>query len=190
MPGAGGGHVRPGWNLRLCFEERGSIQVVLSPREAELITMLDSGKEIVEMQKPDQIALWAAKLENLESGVLEELQEDFERGDNTEWGLFQANTSQDVVEVKVKEEEEEEDDEEGHRQQGELKFFGGALFQGRFSKNLKNRHGKLYKDERSVKYFLICWLNISLNIPLPPSQTNPCSTLKKCDNHRTIVIYT
>ena len=165
--------------------------MVLSLREAELITMLDSGKEIVEMQKPDQIALWAAKLENLESGVLEELQEDFERWDNTEWDLFQGNTSQDVVEVKVREEEdEEEEDEEGHRQQGELKFFGGALFQGRFSKNLKNRHGKLYKDERSVKYLLIRWLNISLKIPLPPSQTNPCATLKKCDNHRTIVIYT
>ena len=151
--------------------------MVLSLREAEHITMLDSGKEIVEMQKPDQIALWAAKLENLESGVLEELQEDFERGDNTEWDLFQTNTGQDVVEVKVREEEDEEDDEEGHRQQGELKFFGGALFQGRFSKNLKHRHGKLYKDERCVKYFLIRWLNISLDIPFS-SLKNPCAILK------------
>ena len=103
------------------------------------------------MQKEDQFALWAAKLENLESGFLDDLQEQFEREDVSVWEYLPSDSSQEVVEVKVRGEEE---DEEGY-QLGELKFFGGAVFQGRFSKDLKNRRGKLYKDERSVKQCLI-----------------------------------
>ena len=104
------------------------------------------------MQKEDQFALWAAKLENLESGVLDDLQEQFEREEEVPvWEPLPADSSQEVVGVKVK---GEEVDEEGY-QWGELKFLGGAVFQGRFSKDLKNRQGKLYKDERSVKQCLI-----------------------------------
>ena len=103
------------------------------------------------MQKEDQFALWAAKLENLGSGFLDDLQEQFEREDVSVWEYLPFDSSQEVVEEKVRGEEE---DEEGY-QRGELKFFGGAVFQGRFSKDLKNRRGKLYKDERSVKQCLI-----------------------------------
>ena len=101
------------------------------------------------MQKEDQFASWAAKLENLESGVLDGLQEEFEREEDvTVWEPFPAtDSSQEVIGVKV---EGEEEDEEGY-QWGELKFLGGAVFQGRFSKDLKNRQGKLYRDERSVQ---------------------------------------
>ena len=105
------------------------------------------------MQKEDQFALWAAKLENLGSGFLDDLQEQFEREEVSVWESFPTDSSQEVVEVKVRGEEEEED-EEGY-QKGELKFLGGAVFQGRFSKDLKKRQGKLYKDERSVKQCLI-----------------------------------
>lgn len=105
------------------------------------------------MQKEDQFAQWAAKLENLESGVLDDLQEQFEREDVTVWEPLPADSSQEVLEVKVKEGGEEVD-EEGY-QWGELKFLCGAVFQGRFSKDLKNRQGKLYKDERSVKQSFI-----------------------------------
>ena len=108
--------------------------------------------EIEDMQKEDQFAQWAAKLENLESGVLDDLQEQFEREDVTVWEPLPADSSQEVVEVRVK--GEEEVDEEGY-QWGELKFLCGAVFQGRFSKDLKNRQGKLYKDERSVKQSFI-----------------------------------
>ena len=101
------------------------------------------------MEKEDQFASWAAKLENLESGVLDRLQQEFEREDTTEdvWHPLPTDSSQEVIEVKVKGEEE---DEQGNYQWGELKLFGGAVFQGRFSKDLKNREGKLYRDERSV----------------------------------------
>ena len=109
--------------------------------------------EIEDMQKEDQFAQWAAKLENLESGVLDDLQEQFEREDVTVWEPLPADSSQEVLEVKVKEGGEEVD-EEGY-QWGELKFLCGAVFQGRFSKDLKNRQGKLYKDERSVKQSFI-----------------------------------
>ena len=108
--------------------------------------------EIEDMQKEDQFAQWAAKLENLESGVLDDLQEQFEREDVTVWEPLPADSSQEVLEVKVK--GGEEVDEEGY-QWGELKFLCGAVFQGRFSKDLKNRQGKLYKDERSVKQSFI-----------------------------------
>ena len=108
------------------------------------------------MQKEDQFALWAAKLENLESGVLDDLQEQFEREEEVSvWGPLPADSSQEVVGVKVK---GEEVDEEGY-QWGELKFLGGAVFQGRFSKDLKNRRGKLYKDERSVKQ---CFISVNI----------------------------
>ena len=103
------------------------------------------------MQKEDQFASWAAKLENLESGVLDGLQEEFEREEDvTVWEPFPAtDSSQEVIGVKV--EGGEEDEEQGYHQWGELKFLGGAVFQGRFSKDLKNRQGKLYRDERSVQ---------------------------------------
>ena len=91
-------------------------------------------------------------MENLESGVLDDLQEQFEREDVTVWEPLPADSSQEVLEVKVK--GGEEVDEEGY-QWGELKFLCGAVFQGRFSKDLKNRQGKLYKDERSVKQSFI-----------------------------------
>ena len=101
------------------------------------------------MEKEDQFASWAAKLENLESGVLDRLQQEFEREDTTDdvWHPLPTDSSQEVIEVKVKGEEEVQ----GNYQWGELKLFGGAVFQGRFSKDLKNREGKLYRDERSVK---------------------------------------
>ena len=101
------------------------------------------------MQKEDQFASWAAKLENLESGVLDGLQEEFEmEEDITVWEPFPAtDSSQEVIGVKV---EGEEEDGQGY-QRGELKFLGGAVFQGIFSKDLKNRQGKLYRDERSVQ---------------------------------------
>ena len=115
------------------------------------------------MQKEDKFALWAAKLENLESGALDKLQEDFEREDSergdferegiTVWQpLLPVDSTQEVVEVKVNGEEDQ--DEEGY-QWGELKFSGGEVFQGRFSKDFKNRQGKLYKDARSVKQSFI-----------------------------------
>jgi len=94
------------------------------------------------MQTGTEIAAWAAKLENLESRMLEELQEQFEKEDNTVWEVF-PESSQEVVEVKVVEE-----DGQGY-QRGELKFLGGEVFQGRFSVDLKHRAGKLYKDARS-----------------------------------------
>ena len=96
------------------------------------------------MQTETEIAAWAAKLENLESRMLEELQEQFEKEDNTVWEVF-PESSQEVVEVKVVEE-----DGQGY-QRGELKFLGGEVFQGRFSVDLKHRAGKLYKDARFTK---------------------------------------
>ena len=116
-----------------------------------------SSKEIEDMQKEDQFALWAAKLENLESGFLDDLQEQFEKKEDlTVWEPLPADSSQEVVEVRVKGEEEE--DEQGY-QWGEIKFLGGPVFQGRFSKDLKNRQGKLYKDERFVKQ---CFISVSI----------------------------
>ena len=99
------------------------------------------------MQKEDQFASWAAKLENLESGVLDGLQEEFEREEDITGGYQATDSSQEVIGVKV---EGEEEDGQGY-QRGKLKFLGGAVFQGRFSKDLKNRQGKLYRDERSVQ---------------------------------------
>ena len=96
------------------------------------------------MQTETEIAAWASKLENLESGMLEELQEQFEKEDNTVWEVF-PESSQEVVEVKVVEE-----DGQGY-QRGELKFLGGEIFQGSFSVDLKHRTGKLYKDARFTK---------------------------------------
>jgi len=122
------------------------------------------------MQKEDTFALWAAELENLESGALDNLQEDFsrkdllkedfERKDITVWQpLLPVDSTQEVVEVKVNKEDE---DEEGY-QWGELKFFGGEVFQGRFSKDLKNRRGKLYKDARSSSCTEGVWLDGKLD---------------------------